>query len=473
MVSRLNLSMTRKISALLLLAALSLGGCKKVHLPIGNKAPEPVVAAASGGPAPASAPVLEPPSKPELSPAAPAARAKPPVDQAASVMVLCYHNIEDNSKMKALTIPVAQFEKEMQAVKDGGFSVIGMQDFLAWRRGEKNIPHKSCVITIDDGWISGYTNAWPILKQHGYPFTMFIYVNYVGSGGKSLSWAQLAEMRDAGVDIQCHTYSHSNLRAPGTGVDRHTADLVRKDLAALGPDGWLRKEIIDSKKVLEQQLGIRVNAIAYPFGIYSAKVRALVKEAGYEAGFTVYGQRLSRSSPFDELGRYAIEAAKPKIFEDALAMIGGGMGGGTELNAPAVTGQFAAASMITQPMDKETIQTATPIIKANLSTMGEVENGSVEMRLSGVGPVPVQYDAATKMATAAVKQPLHAGPCTVILSGKVAGQRAENRWDFTVGNSAPGALKADSAPAASPAGAPAAGAEAAQPAATPAKKKKK
>ncbi len=55
-----------------------------------------------------------------------------------------------------------------------------MKDFLAWRRGEKSIPPKSAVITIDDGYVSGYAVAWPILKEFGYPFTMFIYTNYVG-----------------------------------------------------------------------------------------------------------------------------------------------------------------------------------------------------------------------------------------------------------------------------------------------------
>ena len=120
---------------------------------------------------------------PASAPAPVAEATTPPVDPHASVMVLCYHNIEDKSAMKALTISVAEFERQLTAVKDEGFTVIGMQDFLAWRRGEKSIPQKSCVITIDDGWVSGYTNAWPVLKKFNYPFTLFIYINYVGTGG--------------------------------------------------------------------------------------------------------------------------------------------------------------------------------------------------------------------------------------------------------------------------------------------------
>ncbi len=395
-----------RITALVCLTtALAFSGCKKKPA-IAAPPSAPVVESGTAAPADASKPA--PPSAPEFAtasvPPAPGTAAKPAgpaIDTSASAMALCYHNIEDKSAMKALTISVEQFEKEMQGLKDAGFTVIPLQDFLAWRRGEKNIPHKSCIVTIDDGWVSGYTNAWPILKKFNYPFTLFIYVNYIGTGGKSLSWEQLSEMRDAGVDIQCHTYSHANLKNPTLrgSLDARNMGLVQKDIATLGMDGWMKKEIIDSKNVIEQRLGVKVNAIAYPFGVYNEKARALVKEGGYEAAFTVYGQRLTRSSPYDLLGRYAIEATKPAgapskdpkkknhapsdVFQTALQMIGGGVS--APVDEASTIGQLAAASMITQPMDKETITNPQPLIKANLATMGEIDPGSLKVRLSGFG----------------------------------------------------------------------------------------
>ena len=54
-----------------------------------------------------------------------------------------------------------------------------MQDLLAWRKGEKAIPSKSAVTTIDDEWNSQYYVAWPILKEFGYPFTLFVYTYWV------------------------------------------------------------------------------------------------------------------------------------------------------------------------------------------------------------------------------------------------------------------------------------------------------
>ncbi len=414
--------MTRKLSLILLIAALAFGGCGKLKLPkFGIKKAAPATPApAVVETKPATATVPAPPPVAEAT--------TPQADTHASVMVLCYHNIEDKSAMKALTISVAEFERELAAIKEHGYTVIGMQDFLAWRRGEKSIPAKSCVITIDDGWVSGYTNAWPVLKKFGCPFTVFIYINYVGTGGKSLSWDQLAEMRDAGVDIQCHSYSHSNLRVPGGGVDAKARALIQKDIQTLGKAGWLRKEIIDSRKVLEQRLGIRVNAFAYPFGSHSPEARALVKEAGYEAAFTVYGQRLSYGSPAEQLGRYAVEAAKPQIFENALKMIGGGVAAAAD--EPALT-MNAASSMITEPMEGETVTNPKPAIKANLATLGEVDPKSVEMRISGIGAVQVKYDPATKMAEAILNQKLRKQGYTVIVSANVKGRKVQTSWNFS------------------------------------------
>src|SRR4051794_22826557 len=217
--------MIRITAPFCLATALAFSGCKKKPSAVAAPPSAPVVeAGASAEPAVDTA-KAPPPSAPEFNPAVtpappntPATAAKgppkPAIDTSASAMALCYHNIEDKSAIKALTISIGQFETEMQGIKDAGFTVIPLQDFIAWRANKKNIPHKSCIITIDDGWVSGYTNAWPILKKFNYPFTLFIYVNYVGTGGKSLSWEQLSEMRDAGVDIQCHTYSHANLKNP-------------------------------------------------------------------------------------------------------------------------------------------------------------------------------------------------------------------------------------------------------------------
>ena len=127
------------------------------------------------------------PALPEVAKATPAPSATPvpePNNLKSQVIVLCYHRFDDNPK-DSLAIRPADFEAQMQALKDSGIIVISMEDFLAWRRGKKGIPEKAAIISIDDGYLSGYKVAWPILKKFGYPFTMFIYTDYVKGGPKS------------------------------------------------------------------------------------------------------------------------------------------------------------------------------------------------------------------------------------------------------------------------------------------------
>ena len=304
----------------------------------------------------------------------------------------------------------------MQALKDSGITVISMADFLAWRRGEKGIPQKSALISIDDGYLSGYNLDWPILKKSGYPFTMFIYTDYVKggpkSGGQSISWDQLAEMRDAGVDIESHTLSHPSLNARrGKTEEQYLA--------------WLKSEIIGSKEILEKNLGIQIKAFAYPYGLHNQTVRDVVKQAGYEAAFTVWGRRIAYGADPMTIGRYAIESTKPKVFEEALNFKGAVEGGGADAMP-------AAATMVTQPRDGETVSDSLPEIKANLATLGNVDPKSVTMRISGLGLVSATYNPETKLVSYKLTQKLFAGQVTVIVGATVNGRKAEARWSFNV-----------------------------------------
>jgi hypothetical protein len=141
-------------------------------------------------------------------------------------------------------------------------------------------------------------------------------------------------------------------------------------------------------------------------------------------------------APADQLGRYAIESMHPDVFKMALNF------GNNDGVAPGVeAAQLASAAMVTQPMNEEKIANTRPVIKANLASMGDVEPNSVEMRVSGFGPVPAKYDPQTKLVSYEFTQNLVPKTYTVILSAKVKGKKMETRWNFTVDPSAPAAGK--------------------------------
>lgn len=371
----------------------------------------------------------QPSSASSPTPAAPIAAAspkitKPVVDQTAQTIVFGYHRFVDKVRRPDTEITPADFEAQMKLLKDSGVTVIGLQDFLAWRRGEKNIPPRSAVISFDDGWKSQYEVAWPILKKYSYPLTLFIYTEGVRGGhfggGEAMTWEQLSDMRDAGVDIEAHSETHQDLRKPYDKV-------AKKRLSPPEYEQWLHNEIFGCKDLLEQRLGIKVDCFAVPYGFYNQHIKDVCRQAGYEAVFTVYGQPLTYNSPpLDSLGRFMIEGNKPKVFVDAVKMIGASTGGG-----PAVA-EVGAKDLATQPADGETVRTALPLIKANLSGIGQIEAGSVQMRVSGLGVVPASYDPKTGIVSYQVTQKLRDKSCSVFVNAKSAGKKVEAHWTFGI-----------------------------------------
>jgi peptidoglycan/xylan/chitin deacetylase (PgdA/CDA1 family) len=363
---------------------------------------------------------------------------KPVVDQTAQTVIFCYHRLVDKVRYPGTEITPAAFEAEMKALKDRGITVISLQDLLAWKRGEKSIPPRCAVITFDDGWRSQYEVAWPMMKKFGYTFTMFIYTEGVAggslAGAQAITWEQLADMRDNGIDIQAHSATHQDLRQghPITVLEPG-GKRTRKRLTGPEYEQWLQNEVVGCKQLLEQRLGIRVNCFAVPFGNYDQHVKDVARNAGYEAMFTVYGQPITFTSPLDSLGRYAIEANKPKVFEDALKMMGTSAGGA------AAVAEVGAASLSTQPADGETVRTALPLIKANVSGLGQIDPATIQMRVSGLGVVPATYDPKTGTVAYQVTQKLRDKTCTVILSAKSGDKKVEAHWTFGIGEGAPAA----------------------------------
>src|SRR5437588_9106523 len=422
--------MVSKFAVIPLALTLGLSLCKKHETvqKIGEAStPAPVTSASPGvsvgaGASPAT----------ETSPVASQPK-KVAVDQTAQTIVYGYHRFVNQVRRPDTEITPQAFEQQMRELKNRGITVISMQDFLAWKRGEKNIPPRCAVITFDDGWKSQYEVAWPIMKKFGYPVTMFIYTEGVrgGSlgGGEAITWEQLADMRDNGVDIQAHTATHQDLREGHTVmVIEPGGKRTKKKLTGADYEKWVQNEVVGCKELLEQRLGIKVNCFAVPFGNYNEHVKELARNAGYEAMFTVYGQPITHTSPMDALGRYAIEANKPKVFEDAVKMIATSSGGP---GAPAVAA-VGAANLSTEPADGATVRTALPLIKADLSAIGQIDPASVQLRVSGLGVVPASFDPKTGVVSYQVTQKLREKSCTVILSAKSGDKKVETHWTFGI-----------------------------------------
>ncbi len=383
---------TFRLSALLLAMA-ALTACDKLPKPKAAQTPTP---------APSASPTPKPTPAPTPTPFA--------VDTSSQVSVLGYHRFEKKPR-DPLAIAPDHFRKQMQTVKDSGIPVIPMADFLAWRSGKKNIPPKAIVITIDDGYNDAYTEG--VADSQGIRLSLHLLrLHELHRRGRPLdSLGSIGRNEPAGVDIGSHTVSHDNLVKP-------------KKLNGMAYDQWLANELKGSKDMIEGKLGIKLTTLAYPFGVHNDNVAAKTLEAGYQAAFTVNGQKALYGSPAGKIGRYIVQSDKEFTFANALKF--GGSAGGDS----AVEGNPAAASMLTQPMQGETISNPRPEIKVNLATFGQVDPKTVEMRISGFGIVPATYDPATQLLSYTMHQRLREHSVTVIVSARAGGRKAVANWTF-------------------------------------------
>lgn len=320
-----------------------------------------------------------------------ASAAPGPVDDGTRVAVLGYHDFSETEEQTEMLIRTSKFRQQMETIRELNLPVISMDEFQRWKRGEADLPPRSVMITIDDGWKSVYTDAYPILKEFGYPFTLFLYKNYIEGGGKALTIPMIKEMKKHGATIGSHSVSH----AYPAEVKAHRRE---------GPDAYdkfLRAEMGESKRFLEATFGDEVSTYAYPGGFHTEEMYPLAKEFGYRQLFTVIPDKVRRDSNDLTLPRYVVLGTHDHIFD--LAVSFGSIAGGDP-------GAIAAISKPTPfpvtPAPGALVGDRLPEISADLSKAGAIDPESLIMQVTGFGTVPARWDSETGTLTWKTNRPL-------------------------------------------------------------------
>lgn len=191
-----------------------------------------------------------------------------------NVPILNYHMVGDLSI--ALCISADGFDQQMKYLFDNGYTTITPDQLLAHMKYGKPLPEKPVMITFDDGYLDNYTTAYPILKKYEQKAVFFLITGYIGVDPRFMNWQQAKEMSDNGMSMQAHTVNHVNL-------------------TKLAPEEAYR-ELAESKRTLEEELGKPVRYLAYPEGGVNKSVAQLAKTAGYRGAFSVrFGEASSNS----------------------------------------------------------------------------------------------------------------------------------------------------------------------------------
>ncbi|HEX4044299.1 MAG TPA: polysaccharide deacetylase family protein [Gammaproteobacteria bacterium] len=200
-----------------------------------------------------------------------------------SVPILVYHVLNPTIP-SSMTITPERFESQIKWLKDNGYTVIPLKQLVSYLQGKNvTLPAKPIVITADDGWKSDYTYMYPITRKYNIPITLFIYPGTISQGKNALTWDQLKELMKTGLfDIQAHTFTHPNFKQ------------AKKHMSPDAYEKFVHRELFDSKKVLEDKLGIKIDYLAWPFGIYDSYLEQQAAKAGYTMSFSIDFRNASR-----------------------------------------------------------------------------------------------------------------------------------------------------------------------------------
>jgi peptidoglycan/xylan/chitin deacetylase (PgdA/CDA1 family) len=226
---------------------------------------------------------------------------------ATAAVILQYHHVSADTPGSTSVTPAA-FKAQLQHLKDQKFKVVPLDRLIGQLQRGETLADDEVAITFDDGFANVFTTARPLLKQFGYPYTMFLSPALIDQRqGPVLTWQQVKTMQQEGVIIANHSSYHHRLAVPQPGENKaQWRERVKAD-------------ILLAETQLEQQLGVKRKWLAYPYGDFSAELEQLVAELGFigigqQSGAIGPGVSLTRLPRYPSSSQFAaLQHFMPKL----------------------------------------------------------------------------------------------------------------------------------------------------------------
>ncbi len=231
----------------------------------------------------------------------------------AQILVLMYHSISEGPGPTCISAEI--FRAQMDALANAGYQIHSLGDLIGWRRGERELPERSAVLTFDDGFADFATSAFPLLERRGWPATVFLPSGKVGGNDdwespaagrpprRLMGWEAVRRLAACGVMFGAHGVTHA-------------------DLTQLAPSA-ARREILDSKRTIAEQTGRLPDVFCPPYGRVNSPLLTEIRSA-YDASV---GTTLAAMRQADDL--YTIPRIEmfyfrhPRLWQQYLAGKGG------------------------------------------------------------------------------------------------------------------------------------------------------
>ena len=209
-----------------------------------------------------------------------------------SAVILQYHHVSEDTPVSTSISP-EMFKAHIQWIKENDFQVVSLPKLIEKLQNKKQLNHSKVVaLSFDDANSSVCENAWPILKRHQLPFTLFISTEAVEKNYQAqCSWSALKEMYESGLMTPAnHSHQHLNMVS-------HSL-LKKPDWQTL-----MRQEVLQAQELIQQRVGQASMLFAYPFGEYNIALAQLITELGF-TGFGQQSGAIGYRSDFSALPRF-------------------------------------------------------------------------------------------------------------------------------------------------------------------------
>jgi len=222
------------------------------------------------------------------------------------VVALTFHDVVGDGQAPSAVsdgfyrIPAVEFEALLSRLRKVGYQTVASKEFRAWQRGQGELPRRTVVLTFDDGYAGHLDVVAPLLLRHRFTGVFFVVPQLIGQPGY-LTWERLKRLVFLGMEIGSHGLSHT-------------------PMTRLSPMA-LADELVRSKRMLEERLGIEVRAIAAPGGFWNQTVVEAVRQAGYDSAWvSTIGTNGTETHPLS-LRRIAVRP--PVSVDRVIAMVEG------------------------------------------------------------------------------------------------------------------------------------------------------
>jgi poly-beta-1,6-N-acetyl-D-glucosamine N-deacetylase len=226
-------------------------------------------------------------------------RAAPAAGEDGAV-VLMYHRFGED-RYPSTSIRMEQFRHHLEYLQENDFNIWPVERVVEYLLEGKTFPDRTVAITIDDAYTSIYEEAYPLLKELDWPYTVFVNSDGSDGGGGYMSWEQMREMAEnSRASFANHSATHDYLVARQSGESE--ADWEAR----------IRADIQKSEDRLQEELAGHIPDSpplhAYPYGEYDKALQAIVEDMGYVA-FGQHSGPVGHHSDILALPRFAMAEA--------------------------------------------------------------------------------------------------------------------------------------------------------------------